>query len=97
MLNIDLSPCLSVDDVRRATKEALLGRTLAGSRAEARRLFRREGYKDHIRTEMVFRDTRELHQVGPIHRNILVVTVIWRFTPARNPEKELYSIDIVTY
>lgn len=96
-MNIDLSSCRTCDDIRRVLMASLSGKELVSGRFEARRLFRRRGIKGHIREEILFRDSREIHVIGPLHRDMLVSSMITRFSVKGVPEAEAYSYDVVTY
>ena len=96
-MQIDLSKCASSDQILEAVTNALADMVIVSGRRGARRWFRKAGIKGRIREDVVFRDRREVRQLGPLHRNLLVCTAISRYTAGGDEENAVYDVAVVTY
>lgn len=97
MITINLSSCKSRKDIHQALLSAVADKEIVSGRLEARRRFREQNIKGRVHENVVFRDRREVHQIGPLHRDVFVCSMITRYFINGAPGVEFYAVDVVAY
>jgi hypothetical protein len=98
MLEINLSNCKSVDDVRNVVYSGVPdGDRIVRNRREAKRLLRAKNVKGRVHSSVVFREHKTIDTIGPLRRNVLVCAMIEEYFANENPAEKAYSVEIITY
>ncbi len=94
-MHINLLGCSTLDDVRYAVLAALDGETLVRGRRGARAHFRKAGARGCVRRDVVFQGRHEMQTMGPLHRDVFVRVLVFRYTAGGTDA--VYDYSIVTY
>ncbi len=97
MLDIDISSCQTVEEIRTALEESVKGHKLVETRREAKKHFRSKGIGGHVNETVIFRHHKEIPAESCLRRNLLVCALIFEYMPENEPSEKAYSLEIITY
>lgn len=97
MIDINLSGCKSLDEIRDTVHAGIPEDILVRNRREARRWFRKRNIKGRIHESIAFREHKTVGSSGPLRRDMLVCTLVTEYRAGDQTPERTYSIDIITY
>ena len=95
-ISIDLSSCQSLDEIRLTIDQSMRGKERVYSQGAARRWFRGRKLRGRLRSDVVFREHKMIHNNGPLHRDVLVCVLVMEYRKDNFPDR-VYSVELVTY